>query len=142
MAAMLARAMADLERELWKIKVYLPAALGLGSRATLRAMRGAHTSLFKEKSITDFFSSEYRISPQSERMGYRLQGNTLELKSSVQLLSEATSFGSVQVPPDGQPIVLMADRQTTGGYAKIAKIVTVDLPLLAKSMPEIGRAHV
>src|SRR3546814_5721527 len=100
MAAMLARAMADLERELWKIKVYLPAALGLGSRATLRAMRGAHTSLFKEKSITDFFSSEYRISPQSERMGYRLQGNTLELKSSVQLLSEATSFGSVQVPPD------------------------------------------
>src|SRR3546814_4089715 len=68
-------------------------------------------------------------------MGDRLQRNTLELKSSVQLLSEATSFGSVQVPPDGQPIVLMADRQTTGGYAKIAHIATVDLPILAQCMP-------
>src|SRR3546814_14153000 len=50
-------------------------------------------------------------------------------------LSEATSFGSVQVPPEGQPIVLMADRQTTGGYAKIAHIATVDLPILAQCMP-------
>src|SRR5690606_1776916 len=71
----------------------------------------------------------------SERMGYRLQGAQLALRSSKQLLSEATGFGSVQVPPDGNPIVLMADRQTTGGYAKIAHVATVDLPIIAQSMP-------
>ncbi|MFW7342220.1 biotin-dependent carboxyltransferase family protein [Pollutimonas sp. H1-120] len=125
----------QLARELWDIRVYLPAILGLAPRAALRAMQGAHTGLFTDKSIDDFFASEYRISPQSERMGYRLQGNTLELKSSAQLLSEATSFGSVQVPPDGKPIVLMADRQTTGGYAKIAHIASVDLPAIAQCMP-------
>ncbi len=124
-----------LARELWGIKIYLPALLGLAPRTALRAMRGAHTSLFKDKSVDDFFSSAYRISPQSERMGYRLEGNALELKSSAQLLSEATSFGSVQVPPDGKPIVLMADRQTTGGYAKIAHIASVDLPAIAQCMP-------
>jgi antagonist of KipI len=124
-----------LAQALWEIKIYLPAILGLAPRATLRAMQGAHTSLFTDSSIDDFFSSEYRISPQSERMGYRLQGNTLELKSSTQLLSEATSFGSVQVPPDGKPIVLMADRQTTGGYAKIAHIASVDLAVIAQCMP-------
>ncbi|HWK71809.1 MAG TPA: biotin-dependent carboxyltransferase family protein [Burkholderiaceae bacterium] len=124
-----------LARELWNIKIYLPAPLGLAPRSAVRAMPGAHTSLFKDKSVDDFFSSEYRISPQSERMGYRLEGNTLELKSNAQLLSEATSFGSVQVPPDGKPIVLMADRQTTGGYAKIAHIASVDLPAIAQCMP-------
>jgi antagonist of KipI len=125
----------SLAQELWSIKIYLPALLGLTPRAALRAMRGAHTSLFTDRSVDDFFASEYRISPQSERMGYRLQGTTLNLKSSAQLLSEATSFGSVQVPPDGKPIVLMADRQTTGGYAKIAHIASVDLPAIAQCMP-------
>src|SRR3546814_15078602 len=68
-------------------------------------------------------------------MGYRLQGAQLKLLSATQLLSEATSFGSVQVPADGNPIILMADRQTTGGYAKIAHIAAVDLPFIAQSMP-------
>lgn len=130
----------DLEHELWKIKVYLPASLGLTSRAKtppaqVRVMRGAHTHLFTDASVANFFAGEYRVSPQSERMGYRLQGPQLSLKSSTQLLSEATSFGSIQVPPDGNPIVLMADRQTTGGYAKIGHAATVDLPVIAQSMP-------
>jgi biotin-dependent carboxylase-like uncharacterized protein len=125
----------ELEQELWKIKVYLPAILGLVPRAAIRVMRGAHTDLFAEPSISDFFAGDYRISPQSERMGYRLEGPRLSLKSTTQLLSEATSFGSIQVPPDGNPIVLMADRQTTGGYAKIAHVATVDLPAIAQCMP-------
>ncbi|MGB6104568.1 MAG: biotin-dependent carboxyltransferase family protein [Pusillimonas sp.] len=124
-----------LARELWDIKIYLPAMLGTAPRPTLRAVRGAHAALFTEASIRDFFSGEYQISPQSERMGYRLQGPQLHLLSAKQLLSDATSFGSVQVPPDGNPIVLMADRQTTGGYAKIAHVATVDLPAIAQSMP-------
>lgn len=125
----------DLEQELWSIKVYLPAILGLIPRASIRVMRGMHTKLFTDSSIADFFAGEYRISPQSERMGYRLQGPQLSLKSSTQLLSEATSFGSIQVPPDGNPIILMADRQTTGGYAKIGHVATVDLPVIAQCMP-------
>jgi len=125
----------DLEQELWKIKVYLPAVLGLVPRAAIRVMRGAHTSLFTDASIADFFAGDYRVSPLSERMGYRLQGPQLSLKSSTQLLSEATSFGSIQVPADGNPIILMADRQTTGGYAKIGHVATVDLPLIAQAMP-------
>ncbi|MGP1615389.1 MAG: biotin-dependent carboxyltransferase family protein, partial [Pollutimonas bauzanensis] len=96
--------LAELEQELWKIKVYLPAILGLAPRTAIRAMRGAHTGLFTESSIAGFFAGDYRISPQSERMGYRLEGARLSLKSATQLLSEATSFGSIQVPPDGKPI--------------------------------------
>lgn len=125
----------ELEQELWKIKVYLPAILGLVPRAAIRVIRGAHTSMFTDTSIADFFSSDYRINSQSERMGYRLEGARLSLNSTTQLLSEATSFGSIQVPQDGNPIILMADRQTTGGYAKIAHTATVDLPVIAQSMP-------
>src|SRR5690606_5167678 len=85
--------------------------------------------------IQDFFSTDYRISPQSERMGYRLQGAQLTLIDPKQVLSDVTGFGTVQVPPDGQPIVLMADRQTTGGYVKVAHVASVDLPGIAQRMP-------
>lgn len=124
-----------LSGRLWDIKVYLPAILGVQRRNAIRAIRGAHAVLFTPAAIQEFFSSDYRVSPQSERMGYRLAGPQLELAHTAQLLSEATSFGSIQVPPDGSPIVLMADRQTTGGYAKIAHAASVDLPIIAQSMP-------
>lgn len=129
------RNLRELAHELWQIKVYLPAILGMKPRPVIRAVRGAHAPLFTDDSVQRFFSGGYEISPQSERMGYRLQGATLKLLSATQLLSEATSFGSVQVPPDGNPIILMADRQTTGGYTKIAHVATVDLPFIAQGMP-------
>ncbi|NYT84211.1 biotin-dependent carboxyltransferase family protein [Pollutimonas harenae] len=125
----------ELAHELWQIKVYLPSILGMNPKSAIRTVRGAHAPLFTDASVQSFFSDEYQISPQSERMGYRLQGTALKLLSTTQLLSEATSFGSVQVPPDGKPIILMADRQTTGGYAKIAHVATVDLPFIAQGMP-------
>ncbi|MCC2597585.1 biotin-dependent carboxyltransferase family protein [Pusillimonas sp. MFBS29] len=124
-----------LAHELWQLKIYLPAILGLNNRSAIRAVLSAEASLFKPESIQAFFAGDYQISPQSQRMGYRLSGQPLQQHSDQQLLSAATSFGSVQVPPDGNPIVLMADRQTTGGYAKIAHVATVDLPLLAQGMP-------
>lgn len=117
------------------IKVYLPAILGMQPRTAIRTVKSAHAALFTPAAVQAFFSGDYRVSPQSERMGYRLAGPKLELAHTAQLLSEATSFGSVQVPPDGSPIVLMADRQTTGGYAKIAHAASVDLPIIAQSMP-------
>jgi biotin-dependent carboxylase-like uncharacterized protein len=125
----------ELARELWNLRIYLPSSLGAPARPRLRALRGEHAGLFKAAAVRSFYSAPFRISPQSERMGYRLQGPQLELQRPRQLLSEATCFGTVQVPAEGQPIVLMADRQTTGGYPKIAHVASVDLPLLAQSLP-------
>jgi antagonist of KipI len=68
-------------------------------------------------------------------MGYRLEGGALELTKPMELLSEAVAFGTVQLPPSGDPIVLMADRQTTGGYPRIGEVASVDLPLLAQLKP-------
>ncbi len=124
-----------LATNLWNVTIYLPATLGLTSRSTIRALRGEHSRLFTAQSIRQFFGADFHISPHSNRMGYRLEGDRLALTKPQQLLSEATSFGTVQVPADGNPIILMADRQTTGGYPKIAHVATVDLPLLAQCMP-------
>ena len=68
-------------------------------------------------------------------MGFRLDGPTVLLENPLELLSEAVSFGTIQVPPGGKPIVLMADRQTTGGYPRIAEVASVDLHLLAQLKP-------
>jgi antagonist of KipI len=100
---------------------------------TVRVIEGPQFSWFDQKSISDFVSKPFRIQPQSDRMGYRIEGPPLTLINRRELLSEAVTFGTVQVPPDGNPIILMADRQTTGGYPKIAQVVSVDLPLLAQT---------
>ncbi|PVZ25205.1 antagonist of KipI [Clostridium thermopalmarium DSM 5974] len=75
------------------------------------------------------------ITPQSDRMGYRLKGKMLTLKEPLEMISEAVSLGTVQVPPDGNPIILLADRQTTGGYPKLAEIISVDIPIIAQLKP-------
>ncbi|MCB6769084.1 KipI antagonist, partial [Phocaeicola vulgatus] len=77
----------------------------------------------------------YRLSQNSDRMGYRLEGPKLAVKAAQEMLSESVSFGTIQVPSGGEPIVLLADRQTTGGYPKIAQVAFVDLPLLAQLKP-------
>jgi allophanate hydrolase subunit 2 len=68
-------------------------------------------------------------------MGYRLEGSPLSLSSPTELLSEGVTFGTMQLPPGGAPIILMADRQTTGGYPRIAEVASVDLPLVAQLKP-------
>lgn len=101
----------------------------------LRIIAGREWGFFSEAAQQLLVSEEYRIGNDSERMGYRLQGTALQLRQPLELLSEAVPFGAIQVPPSGQPIVLMADRQTTGGYPKIAHVASVDLPLLAQRLP-------
>ncbi len=128
-------ALHTLARALWDIVIYLPAVLRFAPRHDIRALPGPHDHLFTPASIEAFFNSTYTVDARSDRMGYRLQGTQLLFSEPVQLLSEVTSFGTVQVPQDGNPIVLMADRQTTGGYAKFAHVISVDLPLLAQIMP-------
>lgn len=125
----------ELNNAVWMIKVYLPAILGFTVRHDIRVIAGPHADLFQSASLEQFFTSGYKVNAQSERMGYRLEGPALTLKSTDQIVSEVTSFGTIQVPPDGRPIILMADRQTTGGYVKIAHVATVDLPLVAQTMP-------
>lgn len=127
--------LAALNQALWQIQIYLPAILNSRPRTDIRAVSGVHAELFTPESIQTFFNSAYTVDAQSERMGYRLKGPTLNLSSSKQILSEAISFGTIQVPPDGSPIILMADRQTTGGYAKIAQICSADLTFVAQTMP-------
>lgn len=118
-------------------RVILPKALStaVDADAPIRVLAGREWARFEPTSHERFLSAAYRIEKESERMGYRLTGEPLELISAADILSEAVGFGTVQVPPDGQPIILMADRQTTGGYPKIANVASIDLPRLAQKLP-------
>jgi antagonist of KipI len=96
---------------------------------------GPQAERFEKKSIETFLSSLFRVSPSSDRMGYRLEGLPLKHIGGADLTSEGMMPGAVQVPADGQPIAMMADCATTGGYPKIASVVSADLPLLAQCTP-------
>ena len=105
------------------------------SKPEIRVTAGRQFDLFSEESRQRFFSESFSVSSQSDRMGYRLDGPHLELANKQEMISEAVVFGSIQVPPDGKPIILMADRQTAGGYPKIVEAITVDLPLISQLKP-------
>ncbi|QHJ01590.1 5-oxoprolinase/urea amidolyase family protein [Xylophilus rhododendri] len=115
----------------------LPRALTLPAHlpGRLRFVPGPHWAHFTDEAKDAFTTLPYRVSQETDRMGARLSGQALKLKAPLELVSEATVFGTVQVPPDGQPIVLMADRQSAGGYPKIGYVCSADLPLLAQSLP-------
>ncbi len=108
-----------------------------GYRASpdLRILPGPHAHLFDHAAWSAFTAARYRLSPSSDRMGFRLTGPEVAPLKTGEMLSEAVPFGAVQIPPDGRPILLMADRQTTGGYPVIAVVITADLPLAAQLMP-------
>jgi antagonist of KipI len=97
-------------------------------------MAGPQRHLFGREAWAALLGSSYQITPQSDRMGYRLEGPPLT-HGSGSTISEATAIGSLQVPVSGQPILLMADRQTAGGYPKIATVITADLPLAGQLAP-------
>lgn len=103
------------------------------TQITLRAVLGPQEDLFTEEGIASFLNTEYLVTPANDRMGYRLEGEEITHKAGADIVSDGIVMGAVQVPSSGQPIILMADRQTTGGYTKIATVVTADLPLLAQA---------
>lgn len=105
------------------------------ARPIVRALRGPEFDGFTPDAQEALFTQPFRVTPQSDRMGCRLAGPALKLRAPLELLSEGVTAGTVQVPPDGQPIVLLADRQTAGGYPRIASVTTVDLPVLAQAPP-------
>ena len=127
--------LASLAQALWAVKIYLPGAIAESTRARVRLIKSQQWDEFTPESCHALLNQPFRLSPDSERMGYRLQGPDILMRTPRQMISEATTFGTIQVPAGGQPIVLMADRQTTGGYPKIAYVASVDLPLLAQMGP-------
>lgn len=103
--------------------------------AKLRILPGTEVQQFTPEGIKNFLTQEYTISPHSDRMGYRLSGEKIQHKNSADIISSGISLGAVQVPGDGQPIIMMADRQTIGGYTKIAQVIASDIPTLAQMRP-------
>lgn len=103
--------------------------------ARLRVIPGPHQSRFTEDAVRVLTAARFTVTPDSNRMGYRLDGAVLARTDQVEMLSDATPIGSIQVPPSGLPILLMADRQTTGGYPKIATVITADVPLAGQLAP-------
>ena len=101
----------------------------------VRVIRGPHDAMFTSDALSTLFASRYTVSAQSNRMGYRLEGASLRHAAGADILSDATPLGSLQVPAAGQPILLMADRQTTGGYPRIGTVIMADLPVAGQLAP-------
>ncbi|MCL3781343.1 biotin-dependent carboxyltransferase [Prolixibacteraceae bacterium JC049] len=101
----------------------------------IRIIAGTEVNCFSHQGIQAFLCSTYTISPQSDRMGYRLEGTPIEHIEGADIISSGLTTGTIQVPGHGEPIIMMADHQTTGGYTRIAHVITADLPLLGQMKP-------
>lgn len=101
---------------------------------------GPQLGHFSHAALETFLSAEFSISAEADRMGYRLSGPSIA-PTQADILSEGMPLGAVQVPASGQPIVMLADRPTTGGYPKIATVIRADVPLLAQCPPGAGRVQ-
>ncbi len=115
------------ERAEWRLEEF-----DLRPRARLRVILGPQSDYFSQQGLATFFDTEYVVSAGSDRMGMRLNGRRVDHIRGFNITSDAIAPGSIQVPGNGQPIVLLADRQTTGGYPKIATVISADLPALGR----------
>lgn len=102
---------------------------------TVRVLRGPEWYDFTSASHDNWMNTLYTVTTSSNRMGYRLSGNALQLKHAKEMISTAVMMGTVQVTPDENPLILLADAQTTGGYPRIAQVIEVDFPVLAQKRP-------
>ncbi|HXM32692.1 MAG TPA: biotin-dependent carboxyltransferase family protein [Chthoniobacterales bacterium] len=108
----------------------------------LRIVRGPEWNRFTSDAQSSLVATAFTVTPDSDRMGARLEGPSLDRTDTSDLLSEAVAPGTLQVPPNGQPILLLGDCQTIGGYPKIAHVITVDLPIAAQLWPgDVVRFH-
>ncbi|MCL1994380.1 MAG: biotin-dependent carboxyltransferase family protein [Spirochaetes bacterium] len=109
---------------------YIPA---YAQENVLRVVLGPQDDAFTQEGIDTFLSSAYTVSSEADRMGYRLEGAAIKHKDKSDIISDAMLMGGIQVPGQGHPIILMADRQTTGGYTKIASVIYADLYKVAQA---------
>jgi len=106
--------------------------LRAASSGPIRVLLGPQDDYFTPAAIERLFSTAYRLAPRSDRMGYRLEGPPLDHAKGFNIVSDGIEMGAIQVPGDGKPIVLMADRQSTGGYPKIGYVIRTDIGRLAQ----------
>ena len=106
-----------------------------GSSHEIRVVLGPQDTAFTQEGIDTLLTATYTVSIHSDRMGYRLEGEPIEHIDGPDVISDGTPLGTIQVPGDGQPIILLADRGTTGGYTKIATVISPDLSVVAQAMP-------
>jgi allophanate hydrolase subunit 2 len=111
------------------------AALDLSPPASFRIILGPQDDYFTPAALRLLTQTSYTVTPASDRMGMRLAGPRLEHSKGYNIVSDGIAPGTVQVPGNGLPIVLLADRQTTGGYPKIATVISADLPALGRLTP-------
>lgn len=109
--------------------------LDLGLRQPIRVVPGPQGDYFAQAALETFLTERYVVSAQADRMGFRLEGPVLEHAKGFNIISDGIVTGSIQVPGSGLPIVLMADAQTTGGYPKIATVISADIPVLGRRKP-------
>ncbi len=107
----------------------------------LRVISGPQQDAFTAEGWQAFTGSAYTLTTTADRMGYRLEGQPVAHRTGADILSDGIVFGAVQIPSSGQPIVMMSDRQTAGGYTKIAVVIRADLPLLAQCQPGISQVR-
>ncbi len=126
---------------LWKQKKLLGRSLApdnipkYSSFYQARVILGPERDMFAEEGLKTFLTEKYIITQQMNRMGYRLSGPRVEHKSKADIISDAVVFGTIQVPANGEPIILLSDRQTTGGYSRIATVISVDIPYVVQMTP-------
>jgi allophanate hydrolase len=117
-----------------RLEQMLPRVPTMGT-GPIRIIAGPQADHFSDDALAAFVSTEYRVTGDADRMGVRLEGPALEHFGAREIVSDATVPGSIQVPGNGQPIVLLADAQTAGGYPKIATVIGADLPRVSASKP-------
>src|SRR5580698_4534825 len=118
-----------------KRTIALQAWVSLSHRRVLRVTPGPQVDWFSESSQDSFYASTYRVGEQSNRMGLRLEGPAVSQRGSRQMITEGVSLGAIQVPTAGSPIILFVEQQTTGGYPKIANVISADLHRLGQLRP-------
>jgi antagonist of KipI len=118
-----------------KIAISPKALESLQPRKVIRVTDGPQSDWFAESSWKTLCGNSFRATEQSNRMGIRLEGPPIPLDASREMLSEGVSLGAIQVPPSGQPIILFVEQQTTGGYPKIANVISADLHSLGQLRP-------
>ena len=99
---------------------------------TVRVVMGPQDDLFTDAGIATFLGETYTVTPEFDRMGCRMEGPVIEHKNGGDIISDGIAFGAIQVPSAGKPIIMLADRQTTGGYTKIATVITADFRIVGQ----------
>lgn len=110
-------------------------AYGKADISIIRVFEDMQFDKVTEKSVYEFFNTCFSIDSKSDRMGYRLSGAKIKFNENIEMISGEVSFGTIQIPPDGNPIILLADRATAGGYPKIAHVAAYDLSKLVQLKP-------